>query len=144
VDVLIQPGVATTCTNALEISKLNQDDNWHQEAEEPILNKIERVTSALKGDEPDRPPYSFWYHFGLQHMPGRVHAAAEIDFYRAYDLDFLKVMSDYPYPLPRGLESVTPASWHRAAPAVSRDIPVSREQGQPRGTRTPAAPTLGP
>ena len=58
------------------------------------MNKIERVTSALKGEEVDRPPFSFWYHFGLQHMAGRKHAEAEVDFYRAYDLDFLKVMSD--------------------------------------------------
>ena len=85
--------------------------------EEISLNKIERVTNALKGAEVDRPPFSFWYHFGLQHMPGRVHAAAEIDFYRAYDLDFLKVMSDYPYPLPLGLEAVeTEEDWRRIEP----------------------------
>jgi uroporphyrinogen decarboxylase len=81
------------------------------------LNKIERVTAALKGDEVDRPPFSFWCHFGLQHMPGRYHAEAEIDFYRAYDLDFLKVMSDYPYPLPGGLEVVeTEEDWSRIEP----------------------------
>lgn len=81
------------------------------------MNKVERVTSALKGDEVDRPPFSFWYHFGLQHMAARKHAEAEIDFYRAYDLDFLKVMSDYPYPLPYGLEAVsTEEDWRRIEP----------------------------
>jgi uroporphyrinogen decarboxylase len=81
------------------------------------LNKIERVTSALKGGEVDRPPYSFWYHFGLQHMPGDEHARAEIDFYRAYDPDFLKVMSDYPYPLPDGLEAIeSQDDWRRIEP----------------------------
>jgi len=81
------------------------------------LNKIERITSALKGEEVDRPPFSFWYHFGLQHMTGRKHAEAEVDFYRAYDLDFLKVMSDYPYPLPDGLEAVeTERDWRRIEP----------------------------
>ncbi len=81
------------------------------------MNKIERVNRALKGDEVDRPPFSFWYHFGLQHMPGRKHAEAEIDFYRAYDLDFLKVMSDYSYPLPAGLEAVsTEEDWKRIEP----------------------------
>jgi len=81
------------------------------------LNKIERVTCTLRGDEVDRPPFSFWYHFGLQHMPGRKHAEAEIDFYRAYDLDFLKVMSDYPYPLPDGLEAIeTEEDWRRIEP----------------------------
>ena len=81
------------------------------------MNKIERVSRALKGDEVDRPPFSFWYHFGLQHMPGRKHAEAEVDFYRAYDLDFLKVMSDYPYPLPEGLEAVeTEQDWRKIEP----------------------------
>ena len=81
------------------------------------MNKIERVTNALRGGEVDRPPFSFWYHFGLQHQPGRKHAEAELDFYRAYDLDFLKVMSDYPFPLPDGLEAVaTEEDWRRIEP----------------------------
>ncbi len=78
------------------------------------MNKIERVTGALKGEDVDRPPFSFWYHFGLQHMPGDRHAAAEIDFYHAYEPDFLKVMNDYPYPLPAGAEAVeTEEDWKR-------------------------------
>jgi uroporphyrinogen decarboxylase len=85
------------------------------------LNKIERVTQALGGKELDRPPFSFWYHFGLQHGPGRKHAEVEIDFYRAYDLDFLKVMNDYPYPLPAGVEAIDSADdWRRIEP-VSDD-----------------------
>lgn len=92
------------------------------------MNKIERVTSALAGAEVDRPPFSFWYHFGLQHMPGRNHAEVEIDFYRAYDLDFLKVMSDYPYLLPDGLEAVeTEEDWRRIEP-ISPDNECWSEQ----------------
>lgn len=84
------------------------------------MNKIGRVTSALKGEEVDRPPFSFWYHFGLQHRPGRDHARAEIDFYRAYDLDFLKVMNDYPYPLPSDLEAIeNEDDWNRIEPVTS-------------------------
>ncbi|MEK6302846.1 MAG: uroporphyrinogen decarboxylase family protein [Acidobacteriota bacterium] len=83
------------------------------------MNKIERVTRALGGEEVDRPPFSFWYHFGLQHMGGRKHAEAEIDFYRAYDLDFLKVMNDYPYPLPRGLDALeTEEDWKHIEPVA--------------------------
>ncbi|MGH9828806.1 MAG: uroporphyrinogen decarboxylase family protein [Blastocatellia bacterium] len=81
------------------------------------MNKIERVLAALGGSEVDRPPFSFWYHFGLQHMPGPVHAQAEIDFYRAYDLDFIKVMNDYPYPLPAGLDALeSEDDWKRIEP----------------------------
>lgn len=86
------------------------------------MNKIERVTGALRGEEVDRAPFSFWYHFGLQHGPGRKHAEAEIDFYRAYDLDFLKVMNDYPYPLPTGLEAIeTAEDWQRLEPIAASD-----------------------
>ena len=86
------------------------------------MNKIERVANALKGAEVDRPPFSFWYHFGLQHMSGSNHAQAELDFYRAYDLDFLKVMSDYPYPLPGGLEGLaTDEDWRRVEPISPHD-----------------------
>jgi uroporphyrinogen decarboxylase len=50
-------------------------------------------------------------------MPGRYHAEAEIDFYRAYDLDFLKVMNDYAYPLPEGIEELSDEDdWKRVEP----------------------------
>ena len=55
-------------------------------------------------------------------MPGSHHAEVEIDFYRAYDLDFLKVMSDYPYPLPQGIEAVeTEEDWKRIEPVSAKD-----------------------
>lgn len=89
---------------------------------ESDLNKIERVQQALKGEEVDRPPFSFWYHFGFQHMPGSCHAEAEIDFYRAYDLDFIKVMNDYPYPLPQGVEVVeSEDDWKRIERVSAKD-----------------------
>lgn len=81
------------------------------------MHKIERVKAALQGEEVDRPPFSFWYHFGLQHMEGPVHAEAELGFYKAYDVDWLKVMNDYSYALPPGLESIsTPEDWYALEP----------------------------
>lgn len=86
------------------------------------MTKIERVMHALKGERVDRPPFSFWYHFGLQHMPGRKLAEAQIDFYRAFDLDLVKVMNDYPYPMPRGLDVLaTEEDWKRVEPLTSAD-----------------------
>src|SRR5262249_8198966 len=86
------------------------------------MDKIERVINALRGEDVDRPPFSFWYHFGLQHLPGAAHAQAEVQFYRAHDLDFLKVMSDYPYPLPDGLEAVDAEDeWKRVEPVDGSD-----------------------
>lgn len=81
------------------------------------MTKSERVQAALRGEPVDRVPYSFWYHFGLQHMPGATHAAAELDFFRAYDLDWLKAMNDYTYRLPDGMLAVRePGDWRRLEP----------------------------
>jgi uroporphyrinogen decarboxylase len=63
----------------------------------------ERVDRALKGDKPlDRPPFSFWHHFGLQDKPPENQASATLAFHRQFRTDLVKVMSDYPYPKPNG------------------------------------------
>jgi uroporphyrinogen decarboxylase len=71
------------------------------------MTKIERVRAALSGAEVDRPPFSVWYHFGLQHAPAERTAQTHLEFFTAYDLDWLKVMNDYSYPMPRSVETVT-------------------------------------
>jgi len=71
------------------------------------MTKIERVRAALSGAEVDRPPFSVWYHFGLQHAPAERTAETHLQFFEAYDLDWLKVMNDYSYPMPRSIESLT-------------------------------------
>ena len=67
------------------------------------MESIERLQSLLKGEPVDRPPFSFWHHFGLQHMSGEAVAAVHIAFAKRFSPDFLKVMSDYPYPMREGL-----------------------------------------
>ncbi|HXE73159.1 MAG TPA: uroporphyrinogen decarboxylase family protein [Candidatus Nitrosotenuis sp.] len=67
------------------------------------MDRIERLQAVLAGEAVDRPPFTFWHHFGLQHMPGDALASAEVAFARRYQPDLLKVMSDYPYPLPERL-----------------------------------------
>ena len=70
------------------------------------MNKIERVDNVLQGMEVDRPPVSLWYHFGVQHSSGEQFAKLTLEFFDYYDFDFLKVMNDYFYPSPEGLEAV--------------------------------------
>jgi uroporphyrinogen decarboxylase len=70
------------------------------------MTKVERVRAALAGRGVDRPPFSVWYHFGLQHAPAERTAQAHQEFFEAYDLDWLKVMNDYSYPMPPGLETL--------------------------------------
>lgn len=78
------------------------------------MNKIERVDAVLKGQEPDRPPLSLWYHFGVQHGSGEQFADITLKYFNFYDFDFLKVMNDYFYPRPEGLLAVkTPEDLRR-------------------------------
>lgn len=71
------------------------------------MNKVERVKAALRGERVDRVPFTCWHHFGLEQQPGEKHAEATIEFYRKFDVDLLKVMSDFPYPAPEGLEKIS-------------------------------------
>lgn len=70
------------------------------------MTKTERVEKTLAGTEVDRPPISFWYHFGVQHEGGERIAELSLEFFRYYDLDYLKLMNDYYYPMPDGLLEV--------------------------------------
>ncbi len=74
------------------------------------MTKIERVERTLSGDRVDRPAVSMWYHFGVQHRPGVEFARVSLDFFRHYDFDFLKLMNDYYYPMPDGLEEIASAA----------------------------------
>jgi uroporphyrinogen decarboxylase len=64
------------------------------------LTHTERVDRALQGADVDRPPFTFWHHFGLK--TPEEHTKATLDFHRAYRTDLVKVMSDFPYPRPEG------------------------------------------
>ncbi len=68
----------------------------------PKLSGKERVDRALRGADVDRPPFTFWYHFGLEKFPGERHAQATLEFHRKFRTDLVKVMSDFPYPKPKG------------------------------------------
>jgi uroporphyrinogen decarboxylase len=65
----------------------------------------QRVDRALKGQDVDRSPFTYWHHFGLQKLPGERLAEATLAFHRQFRTDLVKVMSDYPFPKPGG-------KWH--------------------------------
>ncbi len=62
------------------------------------MTAIQRVRAVLAKGQCDRPPVSFWYHFG----PGFEHGPAALDAHLEHldrwKLDFLKIMQDDPYP----------------------------------------------
>ncbi len=81
------------------------------------MTKIERLRTTLSGKPVDRPPFSIWYHFGNQHASPEQAAQVHLDFFEYYDLDLLKVMNDYDYPMPEGMEVMdTPADLKRLHP----------------------------
>ncbi len=65
----------------------------------PLSHK-ERVDRALKGADVDRPPFTFWHHFGLK--SAEAHSERTLAFHKQYRTDIVKVMSDFPYPKPQG------------------------------------------
>ena len=62
----------------------------------------ERVDAALAGRDVDRPPFTLWYHFGLEGKGPVAHARATLDFHSRFETDLVKVMSDFPFPKPGG------------------------------------------
>ena len=78
----------------------------------------ERIDRILKGQDTDRPAFSFWYHFHDENEPGEVHASKTLDFHRRLRTDLVKVMSDFPYPKPPS----GPASLREEANPFPRQI----------------------
>src|SRR5712692_4638558 len=66
------------------------------------LTSKQRVDRALQGADVDRPPFSFWHHFLDDSKPGEEHARSTLEFHEKFHTDLVKVMSDYPYPKPKG------------------------------------------
>ncbi|OGL14994.1 MAG: hypothetical protein A3K12_00435 [Candidatus Rokubacteria bacterium RIFCSPLOWO2_12_FULL_71_19] len=92
------------------------------------MNKIERVRAVLAGKPPDQPPFTIWYHFGNQHAPAERAAQVHLEFFAHYDLDLLKVMNDYDYQMPAGLDVMaTPADLARLDPFDPLETPLGTQ-----------------
>jgi uroporphyrinogen decarboxylase len=86
------------------------------------MNKKRLVDMVLEGLTVERPPLSLWYHFGVQHADGEAFAKTALKYFQHYDFDFLKVMNDYFYPAPEGLDAI------RTVADLQRIVPVQPEQ----------------
>ena len=61
------------------------------------MTKKERVWAAVHGETPDTLPYSFWTHLpGIDLDPEKL-AESTYDFYKTYDVDFIKTMNNGMY-----------------------------------------------
>lgn len=64
------------------------------------MSPKQRLDTVLAGHLPDRPPFSFWYHFPPDQVAGNGALNAHLQQLDCYEMDFLKVMNDNPYPHP--------------------------------------------
>ena len=71
------------------------------------MTHTERVMAVIEGTCPDYPPVSFWHHFPPQCHNGSAAVDAHLKHASRFDLDFLKVMNDNPYPTTREIRSAS-------------------------------------
>jgi uroporphyrinogen decarboxylase len=60
------------------------------------LSHKERVDRALRGEDLDRPPFTFYHHY--KRPTAQSEARDHLEFHRAYNTDIVKVMNDFDYP----------------------------------------------
>lgn len=75
------------------------------------LARKERVDLALRGEEIDRPPFTFYLHF--KRPTAQLEAQDHLEFHRRYNTDIVKVMNDFDYP------KSTTGKWYELKPLDS-------------------------
>ena len=92
------------------------------------MNKKERFMAAVTGAEVDRPPVTAWVHFQSDHLDSRRTADLHAQFIKAYDWDVLKVMNDYRYPVPEGVNTLDSEASLRAYQRLDMNEPAFQLQ----------------
>jgi uroporphyrinogen decarboxylase len=75
------------------------------------LSHKERVDRALRGEDLDRPPFTFYHHY--KRPTAQLEARDHLEFHRTYDTDIVKVMNDFDYP------QSTTGKWYELKPLES-------------------------
>jgi len=87
------------------------------------VNKKARFMAAVNGGPVDRPPVTAWVHFLSDHLDSTRVADLHLQFMDAYDWDILKVMNDYRYPVPEGVDTLESPEDFRKFTRLSMDEP---------------------
>lgn len=61
------------------------------------MTKKERIQAAIRGEKPDKLPYSFWSHMPGTDLDPEAISEKTLEFYKTYDLDFIKTMNNGMY-----------------------------------------------
>lgn len=70
------------------------------------MNKRERFLAAVSNAPVDRAPRTCWTHFMTETLGGDEHAKRHLLYQREYDWDICKMVNDFQYPFPEGVESI--------------------------------------
>ncbi len=68
------------------------------------MKKSERVLAAIKREKVDCIPAGFWFHYNSSYTVQEM-IDAHMKLYRETDMDVIKIMQDYPYPVTGRIES---------------------------------------
>jgi uroporphyrinogen decarboxylase len=75
------------------------------------LTHKERVDRALRGQDVDRPPFTFYHHYKAP--TAQLEAKDHLEFHRIYKTDIVKIMNDFDYP------HSTTGKWYELKPLDS-------------------------
>lgn len=92
------------------------------------MNRRERFYGAVHGHRIDRNPVSVWMHFVTAYLSGDVAAERHCQFFRQYNLDIAKAVSDYRFKLPDGMSQILSADDFGNIRKVPMSHPSFREQ----------------
>lgn len=70
------------------------------------MKKKDRFQAALAGGPVDRAPRTCWSHYMTETLGGEEHARRHLVFQREYDWDICKVVNDFQYSFPNGVETI--------------------------------------
>ncbi len=99
------------------------------------MTKKERVLNAFHNQPVDKIPMGFWYHFSPDDDFGQETVNAHLNWYREYDLDFIKVMCDgyfnYPNPFIQTVKSVE--DWFNITPMGENHPWITKQVERAKG-----------
>ena len=91
------------------------------------MTKRERIQAAVKGTKPDKLPYSLWTHLPGIDLDPALLAEKTYEFYKTYDVDFIKTMNNGMYPIEDFGCAVDYSEIARGGDAKVNDTPVREE-----------------
>lgn len=93
------------------------------------MNKTERVQNAFEGKPVDKVPVSMWFHFQRDDRYGDEFVKTHLNYYRATNIDFLKLMNDAFFPFPIDVKINKASDWRSLKPK-GKNSKYIREQAE--------------